>query len=230
MNRFLIRGAVAFSTFVLGVACVAISTSKLRSCVIDFSNDQQPAPLTKTVSHTCEPVYDDNVVKELVPERKDKEYLKPDTQTLLRAFREVPLYAMPECVDEAYSLAFLPSFHPAVFVRVWRSGNDFFLVAKRLDRKRAGAFGSVKESSARSLTNSEWRDLTEQFTRAQYWDLAETTNEPLMNDGAAWLLEGWNVRNYHRVFRRIPNDELAQISKRLIQLSGLDTAHDLYLP
>jgi len=230
MNRFLIRGAVAFATFVLGVACVSISAPKLRSCVIDFTDNQQSSPVRTIPPQTCEPVYDANRVKQLTREHDISDFPEPDDRDLFRAFQELPLYAMPDCVDEAYSLTFLPSFHPPVLVRVWRVGDQSFLAAKRLDRPPGYRFGNLKESNLRPLTDTEWREVTGRFGRANYWDLAETVNEPLMDDGAAWILDGWNLRNYHRVIRRIPNNDLAEISKRLIQLSRLDTAHDVYLP
>jgi len=158
------------------------------------------------------------------------DYLQRGNANLFRAFQELPLYTMPDCVDEAYSLTFIPSFHPPVLVRVWRVGDQFFLLAKRLNRRDGDPFGIVEDSNARRLTGTEWREVTSRFTRANYWGLPETMDEPLLEDGAAWILDGWNLRNYHRVIRRIPNHDLADISKRLIQLSGLDTAHDVYLP
>ena len=230
MNRFLIRGTVAFATFVLGVACAGRFAPKLQSCVIDLTDHQRSASPTKTASHKCEPVYDADRVKELTREDDYSDFPKPDDRGLFRAFQELPLFAMPDCVDEAYSLTFLPSFHPPILVRIWRGGDQYFLLAKRLDHRGGHPFGGVDESNARPLTRAEWRELTDWFIRANYWELPETTEEPLMEDGATWILDGWNFRNYHRVIRRIPNDDLAEISQRFIQLSGLDTAHDLYLP
>lgn len=230
MNRFLIRGAVAFATFMLGVACVTISAPKLRSCLITFTDNPQSAPVHNAPPQTCQPVYDARRLKELTREHDKSDFPWPDDRDLFRAFEELPLEGMPQCVDEAYSLTFLPSFHPPVLVRVWRVGDQSFLVAKRLDRPAGYWCGNLKESNARSLTDTEWRDVRGRFARAKYWDLPEMINEPLMDDGAAWVLDGLNSRTYHRVIRRIPNDDLADISKRLIQLSGLDTAHDVYLP
>ena len=230
MNRFLIRVAVACATFVLGVASVMISAPRLRSCVINFADNQQSAPIRTIPPHACEPVYDAHRLKELTPAHDYSDFPKPDDRDLFRAFQEVPLNAMPDCVDEAYSLTFLPSFHPPVLVRVWRVGDQYFLLAKRLDHRSGQPFGSVEESNARPLTRTEWRELTDRFSSANYWELPETTNEPLSEDGATWILDGWNFRNYHRVVRRIPYGDYAEISKRFIQLSGLDTAHDLYLP
>ena len=210
MNRFLIRAAVACTTFVLGVACTGIWITKPPS-----------VPIANKLPKKCEPFYDANVVQEAIAENDDPDWF--------RAFQELPLYAMPACVDEAYSLAWIPSFHEPVLVRVWRVGDESFLTAKKLDSK-GYRFGSLKESYARSLTKAEWRDITDRLIRANFWQLSETTNDPVPNDGAVWFLDGWNSRQYHWVSRRIPKDQYAEICKRLIQLSGLETGHDLYLP
>src|SRR6476620_11400553 len=102
MNRFLIRVAMACATFVLGVACAGMFAPKLRSCVIDLTDHQQSAPATRTASHTCEPVYDARRVKELTREHDYSDFPKPDDRDLFRAFQELPINAMPDCVDEAY--------------------------------------------------------------------------------------------------------------------------------
>ena len=86
----------------------------------------------------------DNVVTKNLRENDDPQ--------LFSAFQELPLYTMPDCVDEAYSLTWIPSFHEPVLVRVWRSGDRAFMVAKRLDNKGWSRFGKVSESNSRPLT------------------------------------------------------------------------------
>lgn len=211
MKRFLIRAAICCSTFILGIAFAGI-----------WSSRRQPSPVTQTPPNKCVPVYDATLL-----ERKLHEI---DDPQLFGAFKELPLYAMPDCVDEAYLLIWIPSFHAPVIVRVWRVGDEFFMIGKSLDSKGWSEFGNLKESNGRSLTKSEWRDITDLLTHAEYWQLSETVDESLPQDGAVWLLDGLKSKQYHWVRRRVPNDRYAEICKRLIQLSGLETAHDLYLP
>lgn len=211
MNRFLIRLAIAGSAFVLGIAFASVWVSK-----------RQPSPVNQIPASKCEPLYDAILVKQKINENDDPDFF--------RAFQELPLYTMPDCVDEAYSLTWIPSFHEPVLVRVWRVGNESFMSAKTLDSKGWSKFGSVKESHTRSLTKSEWREIKDLLTRAGYWQLSETVDEILPNDGAVWLLNGLNARQYHWVRRRVPKDQYAEVCKRLIQLSGLETSHGLYLP
>src|SRR5687768_2963535 len=113
MKQFLIRLAIAGSAFVIGLTFASIWISK-----------RQPSPVNEVPSTRCAPVYDPILVKGKIRENDD-----PD---LFRAFQELPLYAMPDCVDEAYSLTWIPSFHEPVLVRVWRVGDESFLGAKSL--------------------------------------------------------------------------------------------------
>jgi len=211
MKRFLTWLGVAGSAFVLGITFTSI-----------WISTRQPSPVSQIPASKCAPAYDATLVKEKIRENDD-----PD---LFRAFQELPLYAMPDCVDEAYSLIWIPSFHGPVLVRVWRVGDESFMTAKRLDSEGWSRLGNIKEINARSLTKSEWREIKDLLARARYWQLSETVDEIIPNDGAVWLLDGLNARQYHWVRRRAPTDQYAQICKRLIQLSGLETAHGLYLP
>lgn len=199
--------AIAFG---LGVASTAIWSRRSNSI---------PAA---TPSRGCAPRYDENLVAKNIRENDDPE--------LFKAFQELPLYALPDCVDEAYSLTWIPSFDAPVLVRVWRSGDQAFLVAKRLDTRGWSKFGKVNETNSRALTDFEWRDFIALMNRKSYWELSSTANETGLQDGAVWLIDGLRSRKFHRVRRRVPDEGYAEICKHLIRLSGLETAHALYLP
>jgi hypothetical protein len=211
MREIAVRITISMIAFALGIASAAVWMSK------------HPATITTQTSFSdCAPVYDTNVVVKRIGEDDDPQFFT--------AFQELPLYAMPDCVDEAYSLTWIPSFNPPVLVRVWRSGNKAFMVAKELDTKGWSKFGNVKETNARPLTKFEWRDFADLLNRASYWELPSTVDEILPEDGAAWLVDGLRAKQYHWVRRRVPNEQYAEICKHLIRLSGLETAHNLYLP
>ncbi|HET6892370.1 MAG TPA: hypothetical protein VFH31_14810 [Pyrinomonadaceae bacterium] len=210
MKRILIRAIVAVIAFALGIASAVVWIKKP-------STVSAPTP-----SGDCVPRYDESVVGKNLRENDDPQ--------LFRAFQELPLYAMPDCVDEAYSLTWISSFHAPVLVRVWRSGDHAFMVAKELDTKGWSKFGKVKDANGRPLTNFEWRDFTALLNRNAYWELSSTAAEINPEDGTVWLIDGLRSRQFHWVRRRVPNEEYADICKHLIRLSGLETAHDLYLP
>ena len=211
MKRIFFLALTALVSFAVGIASATIWISKRGPTV----------PPVASLNNST-PVYDAKFVSQRINENDDSQ--------LFAAFQEPPLYAMPDCVDEAYSLTWIPSFHPPVLVQIWRAGNRSFMVAKELDTKGWSKFGSVKETNSRALTQFEWRDFTDLLNRASFWDLPSTINETLPQDGAVWLVDGLRAKQYHRVRRRVPNEQFGDISKHLIRLSGLETAHALYLP
>lgn len=210
MKRILIRAIIAVIAFTLGIASAAMWIKRPSTI---------PNP---TLSGDCGPRYDESLVSKSLRENDDPQ--------LFTAFQELPLYVMPDCIDEAYSLTWIPSFHAPVLVRVWRSGVRAFMVAKTLDTKGWSKFGNVKETNSRPLTTFEWRDFTELLKRVSYWELPSTADEISPHDGAVWLIDGLRMKQYHWVRRRVPKEQYAEICKHLIRLSGLDSAHALYLP
>jgi len=202
MKQIALRAIIAIIAFALGIASAALWLSR--------------RPATRIPSATtseCVPVYDPTIVVKKIREDDDPQFFA--------AFQEPPLNAMPDCVDEAYSLTWIPSFHPPVLVRVWRSGSKAFMVAKELDSKGWSKFGNLKETNARPITAFEWRDFTNLLNRSSYWEVPSTIDEIVPNDGAAWLVDGLRGKQYHWVRRRVPNEQYAEICKHFIRLSGL---------
>jgi hypothetical protein len=60
--------------------------------------------------------------------------------------------------------------------------------------------------------------------------MTSTVNELSPNDGAVWVIDGLRAKEYHWVRRRVPDEQFGELAKHLIRLSGLETAHALYLP
>jgi hypothetical protein len=210
MRRILIRVSIALVAFALGIVSASVAIKRPNTV-------SPPRP-----AGDCVPRYDENVIAKSLREDDDPQFFS--------AFQELPLYAMPDCVDEAYSLTWIPAFHEPVLVRVWRSGDRAFIVAKRLDNRGWSRFGTVNEENSRALTRFEWRDFTDLLKRKSYWELPSTVDGMVPHDGAVWLIDGLRSKQYHWVTRRVPNKDYAEICKHLIRLSGLETAHALYLP
>lgn len=211
MKQVLTRAATALLTFALGVTAASIWISKPPSAV-------SSPPRSKG----CQISFEPTLLTKAIHEDGDPQ--------LSKAFQEMPLYMMPGCVDEAYSLIWIPAFHPPALVRVWRVGDQSFMVAKTLDTKGWSKFGNLTESNACTLTAFEWRDFTNLVDHAGYWELPKTTEEIIPQDGAVWIIDGLRSGKYHWVRRRIPREQFAEMCKHLIRLSGLETAHSLYLP
>ena len=208
MKRVLLRTAVCLLTFALGVMVTALFLIKRHASIPQSQGNSE-----------CSVAFN--------PAQKIEKMRQGDDPFLFSAFQQTPVYQMPDCVDEAYSLTWIPSFHPPVLVEIWHSSNKAFLVAKQLDRRFDG---SSKETNSRALTEFEWRDFVNLIDHTSFWQLPSTADEVLLEDGAAWIVDGLRSKKYHWVRRRVPDEHYAKICKHLIRLSGLQTAHDLYLP
>src|ERR1700752_118711 len=116
MKRIFLLALTALVSFAVGIASATIWISKRRSTVPPVAS-----------SNNCTPVYDATFVSKRINENDDPQ--------LFAAFQEPPLYAMPDCVDEAYSLTSIPSFPPPVLVLLWRAGDRSFMVARNSTQK-----------------------------------------------------------------------------------------------
>ncbi len=210
MKRIALRLAIALLTFLIGIAAVTFWIVTRRES-------------TKTTEKNldCIPIYNPDV------------YVGQEQTwgaVTLARFNEMPLENLPACVDESYRLVWMPTFHSPVAVRVWRSGDKYFLVAKQLDGRGGYGIGNLSIERTRSLTESEWMDFLNHIYPASFWGLSSTIDEPLPNDGAAWVMEGIRNKQYHSVKRVNPQEQFADLIKYLIKMSGLETEHDKYLP
>jgi hypothetical protein len=77
---------------------------------------------------------------------------KESWSTILDRFQGMPFEELPLCVDESYRLIWIPTFHTPVSVRIWRSGEKQFLVAKRLDGRGGYGMGQLALQDQRSLS------------------------------------------------------------------------------
>ena len=209
MRKLPLLIAVAIISFGIGVASAAVWIAT------------RPAPPIPVVSlNDCTPRYDGKLVAKQIKENDDPQFFA--------AFQELPLYAMPDCVDEAYSLEWIPSFNGPVLVRVWRTQNRYFMVAKVLDSKGWSKLGEIAATNTRELTPFEWSSFTDLLMWNSFWTIASTVNEASPNDGAVWLINGLRAKEYHWVRRRVPDDRISGPSEYLIRLSGLPTGYELY--
>lgn len=210
MKRVTLRFAIALLTFFIGSAAATFWIVRRN----------YPAQTVKAIPD-CIPSYSPEVYT-----GQDKTWGKD----VLARFNEISLGNLPPCVDESYRLIWLPTFHPPVAVRVWRSGEKYFLVAKQLDGRGGYGMGNLSIQRTRSLTESEWMDFLNHIYPASFWELPSTIDEPLPNDGAVWVVEGVRNKQYHSVKRVNPQEQFADLIKYLIKMSGLETEHDKYLP
>jgi hypothetical protein len=209
MKHLALRLTIALLTFLIGIAVASVWIIKQRQPVVKQSTD-------------CIPRYDPNIAAK---------WLRADFDPkVFAAFKEMPLETLPACVDESYRLIWFPTFHSPVVVRVWRSGDKYFVVSKQLSGRGGYEIGNLKIEQTRPLSESEWQEFMSVINQASYWELPSTVNELPPNDGATWIVEGIRHRQYHWVRRLTPLDGYTVLCKHMIKLSGLETHHELYLP
>ena len=151
-------------------------------------------------------------------------------ESVLKTFQELhfnpPLYA----VDEAYFFTWTPSFDHPVTILVWRSGLQAFMTAKTVYGQGSSRYGQVIQINNRPITISEWRQLALVLDQTSFWNIPPTRNEVAPEDGAVWRVMVFRHNEYRHAIRRVPEAAFADFCQHLIRLSGLETAHELYLP
>jgi hypothetical protein len=195
----------------------------LPTCSINYSGDFKPEDFRGV---RLDAIYKIDADGNASP---DQEADSRNAADLFGRLHELPLKKMPPCVSEAYRLTWVPSFHRTTTVRIWGSDDGFFVDTKRLERTAENRNGSVFTETSRKLSLNEWETVRGAVDKFDFWQVASTKNEPIPNDGAAWLLEGMKSGNYHSVFRIGPDVEYERLIRKLFAASGENTEIDLYL-
>jgi hypothetical protein len=151
---------------------------------------------------------------------------------ILKRFKEMPLEKLLVSVDETYRLVLLPTFDAPVSIRFWRSGDEYFLVAKKLNG--LGGYGESKlgklsYEKTQPLTKSEWLNFLELLNQSLFWDMPtlDKNDEPVP-DGASWVIESNKDGIYHEVRRITPSKEFRASCGYLLSLSGLEAEYKDY--
>lgn len=172
------------------------------------------------MSGDCLPAYSRYLMEETRNEEEDPEFFQ--------AFAELPLRAMPECIDEIYRMNWIPESHSPIVVRVWKSGAKYLIVAKRLKSRGWSEYKNLDVEQTRPLSESEWDHLRNLIDKTSYWTLTPTVAES-STVKAVWLVEGRKGSQYHWVRRTQPAGSYAEVCKYLIRLAGIETYYDLYV-
>lgn len=143
----------------------------------------------------------------------------------LSPMREPSLLLVPECVDESYRFLWLRAFDAPVAARIWRSGNEYYLVAKQLDwfiKDESFKSSGLKIVKSRPVNENEWIEFRSLIDKASFWNLP-TNKGPIGFDGAQWVLEGNSNSQYHVVDRWSPTDKkYREACVYLMRMSGLE--------
>jgi hypothetical protein len=206
MTRIFLKLGVALVTFTLGVSVTAIY------CLYYLPDARLPDITKVDARYSCFPGLSLRVEKsesqtEYFHVADLAEDLWPGRYDLysahLKVMNELPLAALVD-EDESYRFLWLRTFHRPVMVRVWRTGNRYFTVVKRLSGRGGYAPGTSDLYWARSLSESEWDAFMMHLEHSEYWLMPK--EYPMAQDGAEWILEGYREGRYHVVDRQSPDD------------------------
>src|SRR6266480_5039902 len=124
----------------------------------------------------------------------------------LRAMDEQAFCSDSSYILESYRFTWIPSFHPAVVVRIDLTATGYLLTAKILNGAGGYEPGSLAREVVHTLSDVDRTRFSELLRAAKFWELP--TNVPLLGcDGAQWVLEALTSKGYHVVDRWTPDQQ-----------------------
>lgn len=119
----------------------------------------------------------------------------------LRAMNEPSLLSFDPS-SEVYRFLWLRSFNHPISVRVWHSGDEYFIAAIEMSASASNGGKEFKRKSRR-VTPEEWSTLTEKLEKICFWSFrADLIGSA--EDGARWIVEGLSAERYHVIDLQSP--------------------------
>ena len=143
----------------------------------------------------------------------------------LRAMDEHPFCTDSGNVAESYRFTWIPSFHPAVAVRIDLTTTGYRLTGKILNGAGGYEPGSLARVVVHALNDADVARFSELLHSAQFWELP-TSAQRLGCDGAQWVLEALTSKGYHVVDRWTPYQDSSDrqfraVGEWMLATSGL---------
>ncbi len=211
MKRLLLRLTIALVTFLIGIVIVA------------FWLLSRPLPNLDLLQYPpeCASEFNAEITGDIGSAWRTK---------FLTRFRELPLEESTANVDETYRLIWIPTFHKPTVIRIWRSGENYYIVTKRLNRNKNNLIiGNLKFDQTRSLTAEEWHNFVSLVNQSCFWNIPSNIKEPIPVDGASWTFEGVKNGQHHFVDRIFPSERMNEIFKALFKLTNAEMEYEGYL-
>lgn len=211
MKRFSIKFGIALTTFSISVCLVVLWLFSYPLSKIDVPPNLQTCGLEEGAEIT-------------------KDFQVDWRGMIFKRFQETPLKQLPATVDESYRLLWIPTFDEPTVINIWRSDETYFITTKRLNRNRKNLeIGNLELEKTRSLTAEEWQDFTSLLQQNGFFCIPSNVKEAEVNDGASWTLEGIKEGQHHLVYRTLPTNQLADIFRKMFNLTGIEIEYERYL-
>ncbi len=135
----------------------------------------------------------------------------------LRAMREPEVSRVQQ---KTYRFLWLRSFHPPISVRVYRAGDDTYLVAKMLSGAGGYQPAPLCARIGRKLAREETARVQRCFAKPEVWQPVKGDRRG--KDGAQWILERNVDGKYLFAQQWTPDDSwLRECALEMLQMSGL---------
>lgn len=216
MKRISIQIICSVLTFLVGVSLTAY-------WIFNSSLPTVSAPESETI-RASNFGYDTELT---VSERKFWE------KEIFPRFRDKPLKSYIDDFDETYRMILLPTFNKPLMIQLSRQGNEKILTIKKLSGQGGFGikkFGKLEFEKTLPLSETQWNTFLGLLNKAYFHDLPTLDrNEEPVNDGAEWIIEGLQNKEFHDVHRITPNKELSELYEYLLKITGLNEEYDGYL-
>lgn len=121
----------------------------------------------------------------------------------LFAMRE-PLLFNKRIEKEIYRFTWLRTFHNPVAIRIEKEGDTYMLYWKVCDGAGGYSPGKLIIDKQIIIDRTQWDTFQNLQKKCNFWNMK--TNERIMGeDGAEWIMEGVDSKNYHVAVRWSPN-------------------------
>lgn len=138
--------------------------------------------------------------------------------------KEPSLFRLSACVNESYRFSWFRTFRVPVIIRVWRSGDNKFLVIKQLSEMSGYGVGELTSENIRPLSESEWNNFLNLLNQSSYWSLPMSVETRHAYDPTLWVLEGVREQQYKIVIREnLDNEAYQRTCVYLLELAGLES-------
>ncbi|HEO65816.1 MAG TPA: hypothetical protein ENI73_08090 [Spirochaetes bacterium] len=156
------------------------------------------------------------------PKNTFSKYVTNWYSEVLKRMNEPILYTLIDKNIETYRFTLIPSFYPALSIRVYQSGEKKVLIVKELSEAGGYDLGELKHNVERQLLKKEWQNILVHVKRSSYWFL-KTKIDDLGFDGEEWIMEGVKSGKYHVVDRwSLDEGSYRDFCDYLLKLSRVD--------
>lgn len=119
-------------------------------------------------------------------------------------FYNAKSYPEIAAADEIYRFFWLRTFHNPVVIRVYRIGEEKFIVSKKTNGRSGYEYGQLILNQSRRLNDSEWCEFIGLLEKADFWNKKKVDVNKLANDGAMWDIEGVREKRYYMTGEQSP--------------------------